>query len=347
MRNQLQIFFPLTDTPAVAAAAPALIITSGTRLQPLPGVLGFASALTVLCSVGQDGASLQALVAQVDGRVVGVLIMEDEQVGALLLSGSPRMLTLCLGQELEYIRGHYNIENFIYFSRHCRKEHARMRHFVLRLPFQHLTKHLLKEAFRLSHKSCLYHRMYPPQRSQEVGARALVHVCSVTPLLQKVSQQWFPSLMLVMHQILNLPALHPPSWNHPELLICDLLILQRYRGCFEPSAVPYPGYGGREEESRSEEEQVIFCSVAPGRLRSPGSGQQVPAALPAPPLHTMRHFLSMQRPPLPLLISLHKPASDWETSPCKQIKHRGQVLPKPRVEAPGRLTLVAWTPPDL
>lgn len=46
-----------------------------------------------------------------------------------------------------------------------------MRHFVLRLPFQHFTKHLLKEAFRLSHKSCLYYRMYPPQHSQEVGAR--------------------------------------------------------------------------------------------------------------------------------------------------------------------------------
>ena len=54
---------------------------------------GLTSAPPILCSVGQDGASLQALVAQVDGRLVGILIMKDEQVGAALLSasaGSPR-----------------------------------------------------------------------------------------------------------------------------------------------------------------------------------------------------------------------------------------------------------------
>lgn len=82
------------------------------------------------------------------------------------------MLPLSSGQELEYVRSHYNIENFIYFSLHSKEEHARMRHFVLRLPFQHVAKHLLKEAFRLSRKSCLYYRMYPPQHSKEVGARS-------------------------------------------------------------------------------------------------------------------------------------------------------------------------------
>ncbi|TNM94445.1 hypothetical protein fugu_017204 [Takifugu bimaculatus] len=95
-----------------------------------------------------DRVSLQAFVAQVDGLVVGILIIQDEQ-------------------EIEYIRAHYNIENFIYFSHHRYEEHARMRHFVLRHPFQHFTKHLFKEVFRLSHKSCLYYRMYPPQHSQE------------------------------------------------------------------------------------------------------------------------------------------------------------------------------------
>ncbi|XP_029705418.1 cilia- and flagella-associated protein 61 [Takifugu rubripes] len=95
-----------------------------------------------------DRVSLQAFVAQVDGLVVGILIIQDEQ-------------------EIEYIRAHYNIENFIYFSHHRYEGHARMRHFVLRHPFQHFTKHLFKEVFRLSHKSCLYYRMYPPQHSQE------------------------------------------------------------------------------------------------------------------------------------------------------------------------------------
>lgn len=48
----------------------------------------FTSALIILCPAGQDGASLQAFVLQVDGLLVGILIMKDELVGALLLYGS-------------------------------------------------------------------------------------------------------------------------------------------------------------------------------------------------------------------------------------------------------------------
>lgn len=83
------------------------------------------------------------------------------------------MLTslLCLCQDVEYIRAHYNIENFIYFSHHRYEEHAQLRHFVLQPPLQLFTKHLFKELLRLARKSCLHHRIYPPSHSQEVGAR--------------------------------------------------------------------------------------------------------------------------------------------------------------------------------
>ncbi|XP_060947391.1 cilia- and flagella-associated protein 61 [Limanda limanda] len=94
------------------------------------------------------GPQLQAFVAQVDLEVVGVVIIRDEQ-------------------DIDFIRAHYNIENFIYFSHHRYEEHARIRHFVLKPSFQHFTKHVFKDVLRLSHRSCLYHRLYPPPGSQQ------------------------------------------------------------------------------------------------------------------------------------------------------------------------------------
>ncbi|XP_029281289.1 LOW QUALITY PROTEIN: cilia- and flagella-associated protein 61 [Cottoperca gobio] len=94
------------------------------------------------------GVPLQAFVAEVHAQVVGVLIIRDEQ-------------------DIKYICSHYNIENFIYFSHHRSEEHAQIRHFVLKPSFQHFSKHLFKELLRLAHKSCLFHRVYPPNHSRE------------------------------------------------------------------------------------------------------------------------------------------------------------------------------------
>lgn len=89
--------------------------------------------------------------------------------------------SVCLCQDIEYIRAHYNIENFIYFSHHRYEEHAQIRHFVLKPSFQHFTKHLFKEVLRLAHKSCLHHRIYPPYHSQEVGAQGPSGPASLDP----------------------------------------------------------------------------------------------------------------------------------------------------------------------
>ncbi|XP_041815138.1 cilia- and flagella-associated protein 61 [Chelmon rostratus] len=132
--------------PAVAADRPAVSnLVKGLSLNE--SLLQDLDCFYEACR-DPDGVPLQAFVAQVHSQVVGILIMRDEQ-------------------DIEYIRAHYNVEKFIYFSHHRYEEHAQMRHFVLKSSFQCFTKHLFKEVLRLAHKSCLYHRIYPPYYSQE------------------------------------------------------------------------------------------------------------------------------------------------------------------------------------
>ncbi|KAK5879647.1 hypothetical protein CesoFtcFv8_022744 [Champsocephalus esox] len=95
-----------------------------------------------------DGVPLQAFVSTVQSEVVGVLIIRDEQ-------------------DLQYLCARYNMESFIYFSHHRLEEHAHILHFVLAPSFQRCCRHLFKESLRLGHKSCLFHRLYPPHISPQ------------------------------------------------------------------------------------------------------------------------------------------------------------------------------------
>ena len=70
------------------------------------------------------------------------------------------MVTLLL-QDIEYIRSHYNIEDFIYYNHHGRTEHGHLHHFALNPIFKRYTKQFLREVLRLGHKSCLYYPLYP------------------------------------------------------------------------------------------------------------------------------------------------------------------------------------------
>ncbi|XP_023393509.1 cilia- and flagella-associated protein 61 isoform X2 [Pteropus vampyrus] len=69
--------------------------------------------------------------------------------------------------DIEYIRSHYNIEDFIYFSHHQREEHGHLYHFALNPIFRHYTKFFLKEILRLGYKSCLYYPIYPEFRESK------------------------------------------------------------------------------------------------------------------------------------------------------------------------------------
>ncbi|XP_037668187.1 cilia- and flagella-associated protein 61 isoform X3 [Choloepus didactylus] len=92
-----------------------------------------------------DGTSLQAFVAEVAEQIVGIAVIRNEM-------------------DIEYIRSHYNIEDFIYFSHHQREEHGHLYHFALNPIFRHYTKFFLKEILRLGFKSCLYYPVYPHLR---------------------------------------------------------------------------------------------------------------------------------------------------------------------------------------
>ncbi|XP_054485392.2 cilia- and flagella-associated protein 61 isoform X4 [Agelaius phoeniceus] len=89
-----------------------------------------------------DGMPVQAFVAEVLDQVVGVAVTRDEM-------------------DTEYIRSHYNIEDFIHFNHLQQEEHGHLCHFVLNPVFHHYAKYFLKEILRLGHKSSLYYPIYP------------------------------------------------------------------------------------------------------------------------------------------------------------------------------------------
>uniref|UniRef100_A0A8C7Z774 Cilia and flagella associated protein 61 n=1 Tax=Oryzias sinensis TaxID=183150 RepID=A0A8C7Z774_9TELE len=70
-------------------------------------------------------------------------------------------------QDVDYLRAHYNIDNYIQFSQYRSEEHAHIRHFVLKPFLRLLSKHFFKEVLRLAHKSCLYYRTYPSHCSHQ------------------------------------------------------------------------------------------------------------------------------------------------------------------------------------
>ncbi|KAI9528347.1 hypothetical protein NQZ68_022039 [Dissostichus eleginoides] len=132
--------------PAVAADRPAvseLVKTLSLRESLLQDLDRFYETRR-----DTDGVPLQAFVSTVQSEVVGILIIRDEQ-------------------DLQYLCARYNMESFIYFSHHRLEEHAHILHFVLAPSFQHCCRHLFKESLRLGHKSCLFHRLYPPHISPQ------------------------------------------------------------------------------------------------------------------------------------------------------------------------------------
>jgi len=55
-----------------------------------------------------------------------------------------KLMRVCDSQDIEYIRSHYNVEDFIYFNHHRREEHGHLHHYALNPIFKHFSKVFLK-----------------------------------------------------------------------------------------------------------------------------------------------------------------------------------------------------------
>ncbi|XP_057208619.1 cilia- and flagella-associated protein 61 isoform X2 [Triplophysa rosa] len=143
-----------------------------------------------------DGAALQALVFRVQGQIVGLMILRDEE-------------------DIEFIQANFDIERFMYFSHHQREEHGRLCHFILHPIFQHHGKHFCKEALRLAHKTCLYYPLYPSQHSHEdVSSRSLAAVLNVMVPVSPRRQIIYPQEELGI----NAPSRHITRQQDPFAL---------------------------------------------------------------------------------------------------------------------------------
>ncbi|XP_076099520.1 cilia- and flagella-associated protein 61-like isoform X2 [Mytilus galloprovincialis] len=96
----------------------------------------------------EDGTEIKAFVAQCQDQIVGVAVIRREE-------------------NIEYIRSHYNIEDFIYYNHHKREEHGHLHHFALNPVFTHMSKMFIKEILRQGKKTSLYFPLYPAYTNKE------------------------------------------------------------------------------------------------------------------------------------------------------------------------------------
>ncbi len=99
-----------------------------------------------------NGLNVEAYVAEVMGRIVGIAIIRPEE-------------------DIEYLRSEFNIEDFILYSQHKREEHGHIHHFALIPIFSFLTKYFIREIMRKSEKTCMYYPIYPEYAPLDVSEK--------------------------------------------------------------------------------------------------------------------------------------------------------------------------------
>ncbi|CAH8532772.1 unnamed protein product [Schistosoma rodhaini] len=146
----------------------------------------------------EDGTIIFSYVAVALGKLVGVAILRDEH-------------------HIEWLRAHYNIEDFIYFTHHARNEHVSLYHFLLAANFQSRTELFLREILRQSKKTCIYYRVLPPYADESKFSQCTLITClsKLSPVKPR-KQIIFPESLLnnikapenrILEKFNSLPAL--------------------------------------------------------------------------------------------------------------------------------------------
>lgn len=110
-------------------------------------VFGSGNAMALVNEIFDNGVEkasqlrLHGFVVLVSEQVVGLAILRDEE-------------------DIEFLRGNFDIEKFLHWNSYYRHEHGRIRVFSLIPHFLPLANTFLREVMRLSGKSCLYKTVY-------------------------------------------------------------------------------------------------------------------------------------------------------------------------------------------
>ncbi|VDQ02698.1 unnamed protein product [Trichobilharzia regenti] len=118
---------------------------------------------------------------------------------------------------MEWLRAHYNIEDFIYYTHHARNEHVCLYHFLLAANFHSHTSMFLREILRQSRKTCIYYRVPPPYAYESFYCNTTLITClsKLTPVSPRRQIKYPKSLLddikapekRILEEVNSMPAL--------------------------------------------------------------------------------------------------------------------------------------------
>ena len=117
---------------------------------------------------------VQSFVAICANQIIGVAVIEQEK-------------------NINYLRSHYAIEDFMYFNHHSYEEHGHIWHLAVNPAFHAFTRLFMKEIMRLASKTCLYYPVYPEKSISAKPAHSVIGCLSeMVPVQTRRQPEYVP-----------------------------------------------------------------------------------------------------------------------------------------------------------